>query len=201
MKRKFILLAMMLLTLIGGVNLNVLNAQTQYRVKFPTLGDYYLTIFNNDSHPSGTVGGVGVDVYQESNAQKFTIETGANGGVYLKSADGYYIYCNGGSTGWNVDAISSSDKSELYGFDMNGGSFKIYDDNGYIKVQEVNSAYYIFHDASSSLAASWQLEEVTTSGGDSGTGDVCTLELSLKDSYGDGWSGCKIVVANRFLLS
>ena len=196
MKKKFIFLAMMLLTLFGGAKFSVLNAQTQYRVKFPTLGDYYLTIFNNDSHPSGTVGGVGVGAYQESNAQKFTIETGANGGVYLKSADGYYIYCNGGSSGWNVDAISSSDKSELYGFDMNGGSFKIYDDNGYIKVQEVNSVYYIFHNASSSLAASWQLEEVTTSGGDSGTGDVCTLELSLKDSYGDGWSGCKIVVAN-----
>ncbi len=150
----------MLLTLIGGVNLNVLNAQTQYRVKFPTLGDYYLTIFNNVSHPSGSVGGVGVDVYQESNAQKFTIETGANGGVYLKSADGYYIYCNGGSGGWNVDAINGSDKSELYGFDMTGGSFKIYDDNGYIKVQEVNSVYYVFHDAASSIAASWQLEEV-----------------------------------------
>ena len=204
MKKKFIFLAMMLLTLLGGAKFNVLNAQTQYRVKFPTLGDYYLTIFNNVSHPSGSVGGVGVDVYQESNAQKFTIETGANGGVYLKSADGYYIYCNGGSSGWNVDAINSSDKSELYGFDMTGGSFKIYDDNGYIKVQEVNSAYYIFHDASSSLAASWQLEEVATSGeggeggegGDEPSGDVCTLELSLKDSYGDGWSGCKIVVAN-----
>lgn len=198
MKRKFILLAMMLLTLIGGVKFNVLNAQEQYRVKFPTLGDYYLTIFNNISHPSGTVGGVGVDVYQESNAQKFTIETGANGGVYLKSADGYYIYCNGGSSGWNVDAINGSDKSELYGFDMNGGSFKIYDDNGYIKVQEVNSAYYIFHDASSSIAASWQLEEVTTGGegGDEPSGDVCTLELFLQDSYGDGWTGNKIVVAN-----
>lgn len=187
MKKKFIFLAMMLLTLLGGAKFNVLNAQTQYRVKFPTLGDYYLTIFNNTSHPSGPVGGVGVGVYQESNAQKFTIETGANGGVYLKSADGYYIYCNGGSGGWNVDAINSSDKSELYGFDMTGGSFKIYDDNGYIKVEEVNSAYYIFHNASSSLAASWQLEEVTTSGGDSGDGgDIEVPENLLTVEVGEG---------------
>lgn len=194
MKKKFIFL-MLLFALLGGVSVNSLGAQQQYRVKFTTL-NYYLEIFDNTSHPSGPTGGVGVSAYSESNSQIFTIEDGSNGGVYLKSADGYYIYCNGG---WNVDAINGTDKTELYGFNLNGGTFNIYDDDGYFKVQNVNNGYYVFHNANFSLAALWQLEEVQSSGGDTGdepSGDVCTLELSLKDSYGDGWTGNKIVVAN-----
>ncbi len=174
----------------------MLNAQTQYRIKVvsnPNDGygiGQYLTIFDNSEHPGGQYGGVGVASYTDSNTQIFTY---GNDGR-LCSADGYYISCQD----WNVDAYS---KMSNYGTIITGinpdGTFTLSCDKGYFKVEYVSagSDIYVFCNAGYGVAATWQLEEVTT-GGDEPSGDVCTLELSLKDSYGDGWSGCKIVVAN-----
>lgn len=168
MKRKFIFLAMLLLTLIGGVNLNVLNAQEgQYRIKSVSTNKY-LHIFNNDQHTSGAYGGVGVADYAESNAQIFTFQSQSTG-YYLISADGYYIKCQD----WNVDAYSTSspafNATVLYDFNFNGETFQIRrTGSNYLKVEYVatGSNYYVFSnakaDGSNGTVEYWVLEPVVT---------------------------------------
>lgn len=174
MKKKFILLAMMLLTLIGGVNLNVLNAQEQYRIKSVSTGKY-ITIFNNTNCTAdgdeGTYGGVGVADYTESNSQIFTFEAN-NSGYYVKSADGYYLKCHN----WNVDAYSTTnptfDASTLIGFDFDGGTFSLrkLGSSKYFKV-EYNSDggnYYIYCDCdgiTNGTIETWKLEPVLVDDG------------------------------------
>ena len=165
MKKKFILLTMMLLTLIG-VKFNVLNAQEQYRIKVvsnPNDGygiGQYLTIFNNSEHQGGQYGGVGVASYTDSNTQIFTY---GNDGR-LCSADGYYISCQD----WNVDAYS---KMSNYGTIITGinpdGTFTLSCNKGYFKVEYVSagSDIYVFCNAGYSVAATWQLEEVLVDDG------------------------------------
>jgi len=174
MKRKFILLAMMLLTLIGGVNLNVLNAQEQYRIKSVSTGKY-ITIFNNTDCTAdgdeGTYGGVGVADYTESNSQIFTFEANSSG-YYVKSADGYYLKCHN----WNVDAYSTTNPtfyaSTLLGFDFDGGTFSLrkLGSSKYFKV-EYNSDggnYYIYCDCdgiNNGTIETWKLDPVIVDDG------------------------------------
>ena len=166
MKKKFIFLAMMLLTLLGGVKTNDLRAQEQYRIKVVSNPNdnngvgQYLTIFNNSEHTSGTNGGVGVAGYTESNAQIFTY--GSDG--KLCSADGYYITCQD----WNVDAYSTYNG---YGTILSGistnSTFTISCNKGYFKVEYVSAgdANYVFCNASYSVAATWTLEPVIADDG------------------------------------
>ena len=169
MKKKFILLAMMLLTLIGGVNLNVLNAQEQYRIKSVSTGKY-LHIFNHDQHSGGQFGGVGVSDYEESVNQIFTFEPNGTG-YRVKSADGYYIYCQQ----WNVDAYNTSSyfSTTLTGFDFNGESFSIgrmYSSSEYFKVEYVSAGgnTYVFCNCTGNgdgTIETWKLEPVIVDDG------------------------------------
>ena len=169
MKKKFILLAMMLLTLIGGVNLNVLNAQEQYRIKSVSTGKY-LHIFNHDQHSGGQFGGVGVSDYEESVNQIFTFEPNSTG-YRVKSADGYYIYCQQ----WNVDAYNTSSyfSTTLTGFDFNGESFSIgrmYSSSEYFKVEYVSAGgnTYVFCNCTGNgdgTIETWKLEPVIVDDG------------------------------------
>ncbi len=164
MKRKFIFLAMLLLTLVGGVKWNVLNAQEgQYRIKSNSTGKY-LTIFNyTNSNNSGSQGGVGLADYAEDNDQIFTFEVN-NSGHYVKSADGYYIKCYD----WNVDAYSTSspmfNATTLLGFDFGGGTFKLrkLGSSKYFKVEYVSNNYYVFCDCdgTNGTIENWVLEAV-----------------------------------------
>ena len=164
MKRKFIFLAMLLLTLVGGAKWNVLNAQEgQYRIKSISTGKY-LTIFNyTNSNNSGTQGGVGLADYAEDNDQIFTFEVNSSG-HYVKSADGYYIKCYD----WNVDAYSTSspmfNATTLLGFDFGGGTFKLrkYGSYQYFKVEYVSNNYYVFCDCdgTNGTIENWVLEAV-----------------------------------------
>ncbi len=172
MKKKFIFLAMLLLTVLGGVNLNVLNAQEQYRIKVVGNNLYsgvgvgqYVHVFNNDEHTGGTNGGVGVAEYQESDRQIFTLEeTGTSGKYYVKSATGYYIYFQT----WNVDAYSTYYKSAV-GIDLGGETFYMMNGSKYVKVEVVpsaNNGIYLFGDqTSTSNAAYFSLEPVLVDDG------------------------------------
>ena len=169
MKKKFIFLTMLLLTLIGGVKFNVLNAQTQYRIKSVSTGKY-LHIFNHDQHSGGQFGGVGVSDYEESVNQIFTFEPNSTG-YRVKSADGYYIYCQQ----WNVDAYNTSSyfSTTLTGFDFNGESFSIgrmYSSSEYFKVEYVSAGgnTYVFCNCTGNgdgTIETWKLEPVIVDDG------------------------------------
>lgn len=172
MKKKFIFLAMMLLTLLGGAKFNVLNAQEQYRIKVVGNNLYsgvgvgqYVHVFNNTEHTSGANGGVGVAEYQESDSQIFTLEeTGTSGKYYVKSATGYYIYFQT----WNVDAYSTYYKSAV-GIDLGGETFYMMNGSKYVKVEVVpsaNNGIYLFGDQTSTgNAAYFSLEPVLVDDG------------------------------------
>lgn len=151
-----------------------------YRIK-DTATNQYLHIFNNSANPTGPIGGVGVAVYSESNAQIFTIEDADDGNVYLRSADGYYIVCRQ----WNVDACSSTEKSALNMVDNGDGTFYLTDPyfvegktNNYFKVQYVEGANYVFCDAPLDDAATWVLESVEDEPEEAGT-SVIDLEVEV----------------------
>jgi len=130
----------------------------QYRIKYVT-GGTYLNIENNTVHTNGAYGGVGLAAYAESNAQIFTIEDAGNDLVYLRSADGYYIYCQQ----WNVDAYSTTEKTALGMHDLGDGTFYLMNGTNYFKVGLADGtydSYYPYCDASLSAAAVWTLEAV-----------------------------------------
>ncbi len=139
----------------------VLDITKYYRIKTASgTGYQYLTIFDHTSNPLGTYGGVGVAMLDEDNAgQMFKLEDAGNGKYYLKSADGYYIYCQT----WNVDAIDGTQKSALWGFSEN--NFELQCDNGYFKVENVSGNNYVFCNEKKTRAtiATWSLEEVPLS--------------------------------------
>ena len=133
-----------------------------YRIKVASgigTGEY-LTIFNNTEHENGPVGGVGTSAASKTYEQIFKLEKANDGGYYLLSQDGYYIYCQS----WNVDALSNK-KSSLSGFVI-GSEFQISNNNNlnsnsskkWFKVQYVSDKNYIFCDATSSNVT-WTLEE------------------------------------------
>ena len=136
-----------------------LDITKYYRIKTASGTSYqYLTIFDNNEHESGSNGGVGVAMLDEDNAgQMFKFENAEEGKYYLKSADGYYIYCQD----WNVDAIDGTQKSALWGFSEN--NFELQCDNGYFKVEN----NYVFCNAEketrATTIATWSLEEVPVS--------------------------------------
>ena len=140
-----------------------IDPSKQYRIKVAsgTGEGQYLTIFNNNSHASGSVGGVGTYAATETYEQIFTLEKANDGGYYLLSQNGYYIYCQK----WNVDALSNQ-KSSLSGFVI-GSEFQISNNNNlndesskkWFKVQNVSGSNYVFCDATSSNVT-WILEEV-----------------------------------------
>ena len=86
MKRKFILLAMMLLTLIGGVNLNVLNAQedvvavhedatstiTNYPIAFQTACNFsqHIYVSSDLNHGAGIIDKIAFKVYTTQNGNR-----------------------------------------------------------------------------------------------------------------------------------
>ena len=151
------------------MNLNVLNAQEQYRIKSVSTGKY-LHIFNHDQHSGGQFGGVGVSDYEESVNQIFTFEPNSTG-YRVKSADGYYIYCQQ----WNVDAYNTSSyfSTTLTGFDFNGESFSIgrmYSSSEYFKVEYVSAGgnTYVFCNCTGNgdgTIETWKLEPVIVDDG------------------------------------
>ncbi len=155
MKKKFILLAMMLLTLIGGVNLNVLNAQQQYRVKVTSSGNYLHVNSYNMSYTNTS--NVGSAAYTESNNQIFTLENAGNGYFYLRNAAGYYIEC-GAYNSWNVDCYSETPKTPLMLDYIDATNFYIRNTkvsgNNYFKVESTG----VYCDAANNAAATWTLE-------------------------------------------
>ncbi|MBO5958155.1 MAG: choice-of-anchor J domain-containing protein [Bacteroidales bacterium] len=170
MKRKFIFLAMLLLTLVGGVKWNVLNAQEGvYRIKSNSTGKY-MHVFNTNTNQSGSVGGLGAYEYDEENLkQVFRFIPGDNGGYYLQCVENNcYIKC----WEWNVDALSSY-STELFGFNFDGESFSISNVNEYkegnptlyFKTEYVTnySRYYIFCDVTegASNVDTYTLEQIS----------------------------------------
>ena len=144
-----------------------LDLTKYYRIK-TTIGtnDQYLTIFDHTSNVLGQYGGVGVASLDESKVgQMFkfeNVENAEEGKYYLKSADGYYIYCQS----YNVDAIDGTQKSALWGFDYES-NFELQCDKGYFKVETVNGGNYVFCNATketrATTIATWSLEEVPVS--------------------------------------
>ena len=141
-----------------------LDLTKYYRIK-TTIGtnDQYLTIFDHTSNVLGQYGGVGVASLDESKVgQMFKFENAGEGKYYLKSADGYYIYCQS----YNVDAIDGTQKSALWGFDYES-NFELQCDKGYFKVETVNGGNYVFCNATketrATTIATWSLEEVPVS--------------------------------------
>ena len=134
-----------------------------YRIKVAsgTGTGEYLTIFNYDEHANGSVGGVGTSATSGTYEQIFKLEKANDGGYYLLSQNGYYIYCQS----WNVDALSNK-KSSLSGFVI-GSEFQISNNNNlnsnsskkWFKVENASGGKYIFCDATSSNVT-WILEEV-----------------------------------------
>ena len=166
----------------------------QYRIKSVSQGTY-LTILNNEEHPSGPKGGVGLSAKTENNNQIFTIEdAGYNSTVYFKSATGYYIYCQS----WNVDAYltePSVSNSRLIMEDAGDGTFYIYNTKGYFKVgaEDGGTSYYPYSNGSESDREKWILEEVGSS-----TPDVpaegCEVIFELTSASEDGWGSSAIIV-------
>ena len=119
--------------------------------------DMYLNIDNNDAHANGANGGVSVTTYSESNSQIFTLEDAGNGTFYIKSIDGYYIYCQS----WNVDAIDQSQKSAIGFSYIDNNTFYMMNGSKYFKVERVGSYYYPFCDYGyTDMAAKWVLEAI-----------------------------------------
>ena len=138
----------------------------KYRIKAvdrsATAGvSYYLNIENNNQHEYGSKGGVGLATYAENDSQIFEIETVYGSSVYLKSATGHYIYCNGG---WNVDAFSTYSATSLEFVDTGFGNntFYIKSSKGWFKVgkEDGGTKYYPYSDGDESNREKWILEEV-----------------------------------------
>ena len=191
MKKKFILLAMMLLTLIGGVNLNVLNAQIdltkQYRLKVNEGGYAGKYLHVNSFYAPNNQPQVGIADKAENTNQIFTLEDAGNGNYYLKCAtNDYYIKCAVGSQWWCVYAYSTTEKTPLYFHYTDGTNFYLRDydkmmgiggtdagltTNNYFKVE--NNGVYCDaspnynsgsnYNANTSYVTTWSLEEVVFS--------------------------------------
>lgn len=191
MKRKFILLAMMLLTLIGGVKFNVLNAQIdltkQYRLKVNEGGYAGKYLHVNSFYAPNNQPQVGIAAKAENTNQIFTLEDAGNGNYYLKCAtNDYYIKCAVGSQWWCVYAYSTTEKTPLYFHYTDGTSFYLRDydkmmgiggtganltTNNYFKVE--NNGVYCDaspnynsgsdYNANTSYVTTWSLEEVVFS--------------------------------------
>ena len=128
-----------------------------YRVKELNTG-LYLNAANHDEHASGAYGGVNLSALADSDDQIFTLESaGENNAYYLKTASGYYIYCQA----WNVDALDK--KSVLNFVDAGESLFYIMNGSKYFKVENVGGTYYPFCDAPENLKATWILEEIIES--------------------------------------
>lgn len=136
-----------------------LDLTKYYRIKTASGTSYqYLTIFNHDTHKDGQFGGVGVDINKDNAGQMFKLEDAGEGKYYLKSADGYYIYCQS----YNVDAIDGTQKSTLWGFSEN--NFELQCDKGYFKVENVSGRNYVFcNEKKTRSIATWSLEGVPVS--------------------------------------
>lgn len=141
----------------------------KYRIKAversETAGvSYYLNIENNSQHSSGSKGGVGLATYAENDNQIFEIEPFYGNSIYLKSATGYYIYCQQ----WNVDAYSTTMGTSLEMVDAGRGdnTFYIYSSKGYFKVDidaGGSGKYYPYSDGGTGNRQRWILEEVGSS--------------------------------------
>ena len=149
--RKFTLFLMSLFLTVGAMA--QIESGKMYRVKDVNTGKY-LNAANYAEHPSGTNGGVTVADKADSDDQIFTFEASGNG-YYLKTVNGYYIYCQQ----WNVDALTSK-KSVLTFTDAGNGNYHIKNGSNYFKVENVGGTYYPFCDAPSNLKATWAVEDV-----------------------------------------
>ena len=191
MKKKFILLAMMLLTLMGGVKFNVLNAQIdltkQYRLKVNEGGYAGKYLHVNSFYAPNNQPQVGIAAKAENTNQIFTLEDAGNGNYYLKCAtNDYYIKCAVGSQWWCVYAYSTTEKTPLYFHYTDGTNFYLRDydkmmgiggtdagltTNNYFKVE--NNGVYCdaspnynsgsTYNANTSYVTTWSLEEVVFS--------------------------------------
>ena len=172
---------------------------SQYRIKAVGRSasasvSYYLNIENNNQHPTGSKGGVGLAAYAENDSQIFEIEEIYGSQVYVKSASGYYIYCNGG---WNVDAFSTYSATSLEFVDTGLGdnTFYIKSSKGWFKVgkEDGGTNYYPYSDGDTSNREKWMLEPVGSSTPEPEEPTVpdtqgCNVIFTLEDSYGDGWN-------------
>ena len=191
MKKKFIFLTMMLLTLLGGVKFNVLNAQIdltkQYRLKVNEGGYAGKYLHVNSFNAPNNQPQVGIAAKAENTNQIFTLEDAGNGNYYLKCAtNDYYIKCAVGSQWWCVYAYSTTEKTPLYFHYTDGTNFYLRDydkmmgiggtdanltTNNYFKVE--NNGVYCDaspnynsgsdYNANTSYVTTWSLEEVVFS--------------------------------------
>ena len=156
------------------------DSSKEYRIKEVSSGKY-LNAANYDTHETGPNGGVTVvNLNKSSNKMIFTAEASGNG-FKLKTKSGYYL--NGYE--WNVDANSTTDGMVLlfeavsngYKIKWNSTAAKYSGEIKYFKVQNVNGTVYPFCDASSSEAATWQIEEVTDEEETGGSNSDATVEV------------------------
>ena len=139
-----------------------------YRIKDLGTG-YYLNAGNYTAHPYGTVGGVNLVAYAESDDQIFTItQSGSNYKLTTKS--GYNIVCQQ----WNVDALTSVGTALTF-VDNGNGTYYIMNGSYYFKVEEVDGVYYPYCNAPSSMKATWILEQV---------GEDVTYTISVSSGEG-----------------
>lgn len=102
MKRKFILLAMMLLTLIGGVNLNVLNAQETETVTF-------------EPGSTSTVETPSWNLYNRSYTQTIYTNENLGGKIGTITAIAYKQYANGGNaTSRTIDVYMANTNKNTF---------------------------------------------------------------------------------------
>ena len=125
-----------------------------YRIKDLGTG-YYLNAGNYTAHPDGTVGGVNVVAYAESDDQIFTFtQSGSN--YILTTKSGYNIVCQQ----WNVDALTSAGTALTFVDNGNGTYYIMNGSDYFFKVEKVDGVYYTYCDAPSSRKATWILEQV-----------------------------------------
>ena len=139
-----------------------------YRIKDLGTG-YYLNAGNYDTHTDGTVGGVNLVAYAESDDQIFTFtQSGSN--YILTTKSGYNIVCQK----WNVDALTSAGTALTF-VDNGNGTYYIMKGPDYFKVEKVDGVYYPYCDAPSSMKATWILEQV---------GEDVTYTISVSSGEG-----------------
>ena len=184
MKRKFILLAMMLLTLIGGVNLNVLNAQedvvtingdaTSYNHNYPipfnsSYGLCQVTYTETEiNHASGFISNIAlkIDVDRERSDIAFylqnTTETTLSTWIPFSDSDRVF-YSNSFSTseredGWLSITLDNS-------FEYTGGNIllTVWDNSGSATYTYNNGCAYIGNSGRNSMLYKFDSNPVSTS--------------------------------------
>lgn len=194
-----------------------LNKKYRIKVNSGTGQGNYLTVFGHVINNTDNMSSVGVSQYAENNMQIFTIEESGNGNYYLKDQDGYYIICGYNDKNWNVDAVSTTNKTALTFNGYTGGTSTFYiqdseltggktSNKNYFKVNSSTSegsyqGYLVYCDEYQANAVTWTLEEYVkppleitsayASASEVYTGETVTLTASAtggSGSYTYNWT-------------